>query len=73
MKKILKWFIKCGFTIALFLFIFKPSLLGIQHLLIPVTLGDLWKEITSIDFSTFRVWILVAIGIKATGMFCSVQ
>ncbi len=72
MKKTIKWLIKCGFTIALFILIFKPSLLGIQHQFIPVSLKDLWKEITAIDFSTFWVWILIATIIKATGMFCSI-
>ena len=72
MKKTIKWLIKCGFTILLFVLIFKPSLLGIKHQFIPVSLDDLWREITSIDFSTFWIWILIAMMIKATGMFCSI-
>jgi len=71
MKKHLKWLIKCGFTITLFILIFKPSLLGITRQFIPVTLGDLWKEITTITLSTFWTWIAIAILIQALGMFCS--
>lgn len=71
MKKRIKWVIKLAFTISLFILIFNPKFFGIQKQFIPVTLVGLWNEVTGINLSVFFQWILIAMAIKALGMFSS--
>ena len=78
MKKTLKWILKAGFTIGLFVLIFYPPVLKfIGHLIgrdlsvVEVSFPRLLDEIQAIELSHFLPWILFAFAVKAFGMASS--
>lgn len=68
MKKAVKWLIKLGITIGLFVLIFYPEAFGIRHSFVAVSLGGLFEEIRKIELYHFWPWILFAFLVKAGGM-----
>jgi uncharacterized protein (TIRG00374 family) len=73
MNNTIKWIIKFGITVGLFVLLFKPEFFGLPPgKFFQVRLSDLLDELRGLSVGRFTVFILCAFVVKASGMFAAV-
>ena len=72
-KKVLSVVIKLGFTVLLFVLLFRPQTFGLdENVFGGVTPMKMWEELRGAHWSTLVPWLLFALVVKLAGMLAGV-